>query len=270
MEPRLEANRLNWNERVSVHVQSQFYDVDGWLRDAPGPPPREIEALGDLEGKTLVHLQCHFGMDTLQWARAGATVTGLDFSPAAIDAATQLAQRAGLSERSSFVCADVYDAPSALSGERFDVVYVSLGALCWLPDVPLWGGVVAGLLAPGGRLFLHDVHPLAACFDDGGERIAYGYFEDPENPFVCDDDSTYTDGALIAATRTYQWNHSIAEVVGALIGHGLALDSLEEHDWTVFQQFPWLVATADGRYIAAEGRPRIPLTFTILAHVASL
>ena len=212
IEPRLEANHLNWNERVGVHTQSQFYDVDGWLRDAPGPP--EIEALGDLNGNTLVHLQCHLGMDTLQWARAAATVTGLDFSPAAFDTATQLAQRAGLSERSSFVCADLYDAPSALSGERFDVVYVSLGALCWLTDVPLWGGVVADLLAPGSRLYLHDVHPFATCFDDDGERIAYGYFEEPENPLVSDDGSTYTDGALVAATRTYQWNHSIAEVAG--------------------------------------------------------
>lgn len=270
MEPRLEANRLNWNDRVSVHTQSQFYDVDGWLRDAPGPRPREIEALGDLDGKTLVHLQCHFGMDTLQWARVGATVTGLDFSPAAIDEATQLAQRAGLSERSSFVCANVYDAPSALSGERFDVVYVSLGALCWLPAVSRWGEVVADLLAPGGRLYLHDVHPFAACINDDGERIAYGYFEEPKDPFVNDDGLTYTDGALVAATRTYEWNHSIAEVVGALTGHGLVLDSLEEHDWTVFQQFPWLVETAEGRFIIPGGRPRIPLTFTVLAHVPSL
>lgn len=149
MEPRLEANLVNWNSRVRVHVESRFYDVEGWLLRTPGPPSREIEALGDLEGKTLVHLQCHFGMDTMQWARAGATVTGLDFSPASIDEAISLAERAGLSERASFVCANIYDAPQALSGKRFDVVYVSLGALCWLPDVTAWGGVVADLLAPG-------------------------------------------------------------------------------------------------------------------------
>src|ERR1035437_7381959 len=146
MEPRLEANLVNWNSRVRVHADSRFYDVEGWLLSAPGPPSREIEALGDLEGKTHVHLQCHFGMDTLRWARAGATVTGLDFSPAAIDEAT------------------VYDAPQALPGKRFDVVYVSLSSLCWLPDVAAWGGVVADLLAPGGRLYLHDVHPFTSCF----------------------------------------------------------------------------------------------------------
>lgn len=152
MEPRLEANLANWNSRVSVHAESRFYDVEGWLRNAPGPQQREIEALGNVEGKTLVHLQCHFGMDTLRWAWAGATVTGLDFSPAAIHEAISLAKRAGLSERASFVCANVYDAPQALSGQRFDIVYVSLGSLCWLPDVNAWGAVVADLLAPGGEV----------------------------------------------------------------------------------------------------------------------
>jgi len=127
MEPRLEANRANWNERVGIHTRSQFYDVEGWLRDAPGPRSEESDALRDVDGKTLVHLQCHFGMDTLRWVRAGAVVTGVDFSPQAIDEAVALSKRAGLADRSTFVCANVYDAPRALAGQRFDVVYVSLG-----------------------------------------------------------------------------------------------------------------------------------------------
>lgn len=269
MEPRLEANLMNWNSRVRVHVDSRFYDVEGWLLSAPGPPAREIEALGLLKGKTLVHLQCHFGMDTLRWARAGAIVTGLDFSPAAIDEATSLAERAGLSERTSFVCANVYDASQALSGKRFDVVYVSLGSLCWLPDVATWGGVVADLLAPGGRLYLHDVHPFTSCFDDDGERVIYGYFEESNNPFIFDSTSTYTDGEELSATRTYEWSHSIGEIVAALIGQGLVLDSLIEHDWTLFHQFPWLRENASGLFVVPEDRPRIPLSFTVLAHVPS-
>ena len=267
MEPRLEANLVNWNSRVRVHVESRFYDVEGWLLRTPGPPSREIEALGDLEGKTLVHLQCHFGMDTMQWARAGATVTGLDFSPASIDEAISLAERAGLSERASFVCANIYDAPQALSGKRFDVVYVSLGALCWLPDVTAWGGVVADLLAPGGRLYLHDGHPFASCLDDGGERVIYGYFEEPDSPFSSDSTLTYTDGERISATRIYEWNHSIG--VAALIGRDLVIDSLIEHDWTLFQQFPWLVENTSGQLVVPEGHPRIPLSFTLLAHAPS-
>jgi SAM-dependent methyltransferase len=266
MEPRLAANLENWNDRVRVHAESRFYDIEGWLLKAPGPPPREIEALGDVQGKTLVHLQCHFGMDTLQWARAGATVTGLDFSPAAIDEAISLAERAGLSERASFVCANVYDAPKALSGKRFDVVYISLGALCWLPDVAAWGAVVADLLAPGGKLYLHDGHPFTSCFDDDGERVIYSYFEELDDPYVSDSAFTYTDGKELSATRTYEWNHSIGEIVTALIGRGLVLDSLTEHDWTLFQRFPWLEATVSGLLVVPEGRPRIPLSFTLLAH----
>jgi len=269
MEPRLATNLANWEDRVAIHVASQFYDVEGWLRDEPGPLPEERAALGDLEDKSLVHLQCHFGMDTLRLARAGAQVTGLDFSPAAIAQATDLARRAGLSDSASFVCANVYDAPEALSGRSFDVVYVSLGSLCWLPDVESWGRVTAQLLAPGGRLYLHDVHPLASCLDDEGKRVTYDYFENRDSPIVFDEPSTYTDGGSLGATRTYEWNHSLSEVVGGLLAHGLVLDSLLEHEWTEFQQYPWLVETSRGRFTIPEGRARIPLSFTVVAHRAT-
>jgi SAM-dependent methyltransferase len=266
MESRLDANRANWNERVAIHRTSRFYDVEGWLRDAPGPPSREVEAIGDVKEKTLLHLQCHFGMDTLRWARAGATVTGLDYSSAAIKEAVSLADRAGLSDRASFVCANVYDAPRALSGQRFDVIYVSLGSLCWLPDVSAWGRIVAELLRPGGRFYLHDVHPLSQCFDDDGNRVIYSYFEEPEDPYVSDEASTYTDGGELASTRTYEWNHSISEVLTALTSQGIVPDSLTEHDWTLFQRFPWLIETSSGQHVCPEDRPRIPLSFTIVAH----
>lgn len=266
MEPRLESNLKNWNSRVEVHAKSRFYDVEGWLRKAAGPPAREVEALGDLEGKSFVHLQCHFGMDALSWARAGAHVTGVDFSGPAIDEANGLAKRAGLSERATFVCANVYDASEVLLEKQFDVVYVSLGSLCWLPDVGAWGGVVADLLAKGGRLYLHDVHPFSSCFDGEGEQVRYGYFEDPDDPQIFDSTSTYTDGEELNALRTYEWNHSIGEIVAALLGHGLVLDSLTEHDWTLFRQFPWLAEFESGVLVVPQGRPRIPLSFTILAH----
>lgn len=265
MDPRLEINRTNWDSRVQIHAQSRFYDVEGWLRDAPGPPTREVEALGDVTGKTLVHLQCHFGMDTLRWARAGAVVTGVDFSAAAIDEARSLAQRAGLSDRSTFVCANVYDAARVLFGARFDVVYVSLGSLCWLPDVYAWGEVVADLLEPGGRLYIHDVHPLSECLARDGERVTYGYFQEPNDPLVFNDASTYTDGGKLSTTTTYEWNHSIGEIVASLMSRGLVLDALSEHDWTVFQQFPWLIETAPGVLGIPSDRPRIPMSFTILA-----
>lgn len=266
MESRLAANRANWNDRVAIHVGSKFYDVERWLRDEPGPGAEEIDALGDLHGRSLVHLQCHFGMDTLRLARGGATVTGVDFSPAAINEAAVLAQRSGLAESATFICSNVYDAPSALSKRRFDVVYVSLGSLCWLPDVTSWGKVVAELLEPGGQLYLHDVHPFSACLDDDGTRVMYPYFEDQVNPLVFDDASTYTDGGSLEATRTYEWNHSLAEVVTSLTSQGLVLDALYEHAWTEFQQFAYLEQSSPGRFTIMDGHPQIPLSFTLLAH----
>ena len=168
-------------------------------------------------------------MDTLRLARGGAVVTGVDFSPAAIDTATALARRCGLDESATFVCANVYDAVSAVSRRRFDVVYVSLGSLCWLPDIDAWSTVVSELLVRGGQLYVHDVHPLSTCLDDDGLRVAYPYFEDQENPLVFDNDTTYTDGGAISAARTYEWSHSLSEIVTALISQGLVLDALEEH-----------------------------------------
>jgi SAM-dependent methyltransferase len=270
MDEWIAANRANWDDRTAVHLESAYYDVDGWLHERPGPRAREVEALGAVTGLRLVHLQCHFGLDTLAWADAGATVTGLDFSPAAIDAARDLARRAGLDGRATFVCADVHDAVAALGRAAFDVVYVSLGALCWLPRVDRWAEQVAGLLVPGGRLYLHDVHPLAwALGDDEPLQIQHAYFEEPDDPYSDDDGRTYTDGERrLAHARHYQWNHGIGEIVTALLRHGLTLDALAEHDWTVWPRYPWLRPTdsPDGdRFAIPPGRPRMPLSFTLLA-----
>jgi SAM-dependent methyltransferase len=267
MDKWLEANQANWNDRVGIHVASRFYDVDGWLSNEPGPTPLELQALGSVEGLSLVHLQCHFGLDTLRWARVGATVTGVDFSPAAIAEATTLAERAGLDERSRFVCSTVYDAPEALAGERFDVVYVSLGSLCWLPSIEMWAHSVAKLLRPGGRLYLHDVHPLSNSLDDDGEHFTFGYFEATE-PLIFDSTETYTDGDGIESTTTYEWNHSLAELFGALRVNGLVIDAFDELDWTVWHQFPWLEESVEGTWTIPADRPRIPIAFTLVAHLA--
>jgi SAM-dependent methyltransferase len=265
MDQRMAANRENWNDRTAIHLGSAFYDVDRWLREQRGPRPRELEALGDVTGLRLVHLQCHFGLDTLAWARAGALVTGLDFSPPAIAAATDIAERAGLGDRAEFVCAEVYEAIEATGYATFDIVYVSLGALCWLSDVDRWAEQAAGLVAPGGRLYLHDGHPLAWALADDSLTVQHTYFEESE-PYVDDVDHSYTDGdAMIEHQRIYEWNHSIGETVNALIRHGLRLEWLVEHDWTVWPRFPWLVANADGNWTTPPDMPRVPLTFSLLA-----
>ena len=261
------ANRANWDERVGIHAASAFYDVEGWLAGDRLPRAWETEVIGDVRGLDVVHLQCHFGLDTLALAQAGARVTGLDFSPAAIAKAIEVAERAGLADRARFVEADVLDAARALAPEQFDLVYVSLGALCWLPRVADWAAQVAALLRPGGRLFLHDSHPLAQCLSyDEPVVPEFGYFEDPDNPWVEDSETTYTDAEQqVEHTRSYQWNHALGEVITALLDQSLRLDHLEEHDWTAFQRFDWMKRTADQCWEQPEGRVKIPLSYTLLA-----
>jgi SAM-dependent methyltransferase len=265
MDPQLAANRDNWDDRVAIHVASDMYDVDGWLAGARDPRPWEAEALGDVAGLDLVHLQCHFGLDTLSWAHVGATVTGLDFSGKAIATATDLAERAGLTDRARFVEANVLLASEALEGAQFDVVYVSLGALCWLPSVDQWALQVALLLRPGGRLFFHDSHPLSWALADDSTAIEHTYFEE-STPFVSDFAHTYTDGSgTIDHTRNYQWNHSVGETLNALLDNDLRLDRVTEHDWTAWPRYPWLVETGPQRWAPPPGQTRIPLSLTVLA-----
>ena len=258
-------NRASWDERVPIHVASDFYDVEGWLGEGRGPRPHESAMLGDVSGLDLVHLQCHFGLDTLAWARVGARVTGVDFSRLAVDEAAGLARRAGLEDRATFVCANVYDAVEALGHATYDVVYVSLGALTWLPSIDRWAEVVSALARPGGRLFVHDVHPLSDALGEHELVVEHSYFEEAE-PYVDDSGLTYTDGSYVPSTvRNYSWNHSLGEIVTAVIEHGLALERLEEHDWTSFARFGWLVHDADQHFSLPVGRPRVPLSFSLVA-----
>jgi len=261
----LAANRANWDDRVPIHRRSKFYDVESWLDKQPGLRKWEQVVLGDVTDLDVVHLQCHFGLDTLSLANAGANVTGLDFSPAAIAEARSLAIRARLDDRARFVEGDVLAASKVLSPNKFDLVYTSIGALCWLPSVRQWASEAAALLRPGGRLYLHDGHPLAWALAEDDLRIESSYFEEAA-PLVEDYDVTYTDGTgRIANSRSYEWNHSIGEIVTSVLGQGLRLLTLTEHDWTLWERFPWLVKTTDDRWKVPSDRPRIPLTFTLLA-----
>ncbi len=263
----VDANRAWWDSTVSVHLRSDFYDVEGWLRQGRGPRAHESETLGDVAGLELIHLQCHFGKDTLSWARAGARVTGLDISPQAIDAAADLAERAGLAERADFVCAPVDEAVTALGGRTFDIVYVSLGALSWLPNIDNWARQVAGLLRPGGRIFLHDVHPLSEALADDDLTVIYPWFEEAR-PIVDTMAGSYADMTatdVLPGEPTYTWNHGMGEIVQALISHGMRLDLLDEHDWTSFQRFPWLIEEGEEKFVTPSDHLRVPLSFTLMA-----
>ena len=260
----LQTNREWWDERVPLHVDSTLYDVDGFLAGESKLHAFEVAELGDVDGRSLVHPQCHFGLDTLSWARRGARVTGLDFSGPAVEAARALAARADIA--AEFVQADVYDAVSALGGRRFDVVYTGRGALNWLPDIDRWAAVMAGLTAPGGRFYLTETHPVANVFADDALAVTYPYFK-PDG-FVWDDDggSYAATDAATTHNRTIEWSHPIGAVVTALAAAGLRIELLHEHDRTFAPAWPFLERDAGDRlYRLPEGTPSLPLMYSLLA-----
>jgi SAM-dependent methyltransferase len=259
-----ELNRRWWDERVPIHTASDFYDVEAFAAGASALRPFELEEVGDVAGKRLLHLQCHFGLDTLSWARRGASVVGLDFSEPAVDAANGLAARTGLDGR--FIQADLYDAVGALAGERFDIVYTGLGALNWLPDLRRWAGVVEALLADHGFLYLAEFHPFTDVFADEDLTVDGDYFHEPSGIRIEDDGGTYADlSASTTHNATHEWAHPISEVIEAVLGSGLCIELFHEHDYTLHPRWPHLVAAPGGIYRQPEGSPRLPLMYSLRA-----
>lgn len=265
-----EGNRANWDERVPIHLASRSYDVSGFLRGEKQLTRIEREEMGDVRGKRLLHLQCHFGVDTLGWARLGATVTGLDLSPAAIEAARRLATYAEIPD-TRFVEANVYDAPEALAGETFDIVYTGIGALNWLPDIRAWARTIAACVAPGGFFYILECHPVLWSLDDtqpeGSFVLRYPYFETVEPGFIAGDAQTYTDGPLLTESPvSYEWNHGLGETIDALLQAGLHLDFVHEHHEVPWQALPWMVPGDDPRtWILPEHAELVPLTYSLRA-----
>ena len=253
-------NRSFWDERVPIHTASDFYDVEGFKAGREPLQDFELGDLGDVSGLSLVHLQCHFGLDTLSWARRGARVTGLDFSAPAIEAARGLAADIGV--EADFVCADVYDAPAALGGRSFDVVYVNVGAINWLPDIRRWAEVVSALLKPGGVLYMKEVHPFSWVFGDDELTVENDYFAHRSD---YDEPGTYTDpDARTVHNRTEEWQHPLGDVINALIAAGLTLELLGEHDHQAYRQWPFMEKDA-GVYRMPAGTPRLPLMYSLRA-----
>ena len=260
----LAANRRRWDERVAIHRRSDFYDVGGFLAGDSALEPVERAELGAVAGGTLVHLQCHFGLDTLSWARLGAAVTGLDFSGEAVREARALAREAGLA--GEFVEADVYDAVAALGGRAFDVVYTGKGALNWLPDVGRWAETAAALTAPGGRFYLLEFHPFGDVFDNEADslRLRYPYFARAE-PLRAHDPGSYVDAAAETVhNEAYEWLHPLGEVVSALAAAGLTVEFLHEFDYTLYERFRFM--RREGRaWTLPEHRASVPLLYSIRA-----
>jgi 2-polyprenyl-3-methyl-5-hydroxy-6-metoxy-1,4-benzoquinol methylase len=260
------VNRRRWDELVPIHARSAFYDVDAFRAGHCTLRPLEVEELGEVGGKSLLHLQCHFGLDTLSWARRGARVSGVDFAPAAVEQARALAAETGLA--AEFLCARVQDLPAVHSG-RYDIVFTSYGVLCWLADLRAWAHTIAHFLRPGGVFYMAEVHPFADVFDDRPESVglhlAYPYFP-PGEPLMEETQGSYADRtAVVENTRCYFWIHTLGEVLTVLLEQGLRLEFVHEFPYCVYPKFPGMTRGADGWYRLPPPRDALPLLFSVRA-----
>lgn len=271
MDEFFEANQAKWNELAEVNFSSSDsdYDVHAFI-SAPegieGLHKTEREEIGPVEGLDILHLQCHFGKDTIRLKRSGArSATGLDFSPVAIEHARALA--AATNTEVSFVEGNLYDAPRLIEG-RFDLVYVTWGTICWLPDIEEWARIVAHFLKPGGRFYFLDQHPVVLGFDDLAPEPhppVYDYFHKPE-PIAFDGTEAYADeSAVLQTKRSYEWTHPVGEVVTALVDAGLAIEYLHEFDTISWKALAFMEPCGGGLYRLPEGMPRLPLSYSISA-----
>jgi SAM-dependent methyltransferase len=264
----IRANNALWDEWTAIHERSEFYDLEGFKRGGIRLRPYEIEEIGPVEGRDLLHLQCHFGIDTLSWARLGARVTGADFSEAALTLARSTAADIGITD-ARFVRSDLYDLPNVLEGD-FDVVYTSRGILGWLPDIRRWAEVVAHFVRPGGIFYITEIHPVSQAFEDenvepGDLRLIYPYWEHRE-PLAFPVEGSYADPSAEVTTPTlYGWDHGLGEIVTALIDAGLQIESLREYPFVEWK-LSFLVENDAGQWVLPESvKGELPLFFSILA-----
>jgi SAM-dependent methyltransferase len=262
MDDSLRKNQDWWNEVTPVHERSAFYDVKGFEAGRNVLSSIEVDEVGVVSGKSLLHLQCHFGMDTLSWARLGADVTGVDFSQKAIDLARTLASRIGA--KATFIESDIYDLPNIL-GDQFDIVFTSKGVLCWLPDLSSWAQIVARFMKRGGVFYIYEGHPLMNVVESGNGaqslEAKYSYFSGPGTEWPPGYDYAEQDAKI--SVGTCEWTHPLGEVVNALSAAGLQIEFLHEFPVLFFQATP-LMTRDEAGWWHLEG-DRLPLSFSIRA-----
>jgi len=256
----LELNRANWNERVDVHAASAFYDVEAFLQGKSSLNPIELELLGEINGKSILHLQCHFGQDSISLARMGASVVGIDLSDKAIAKAKELAKQTKAD--ALFHCCDVYSTRAHVAGE-FDIVFSSYGTIGWLPDLQAWATIISESLKPGGFFVFAEFHPFIWMYDNDFTRIAYKYFKD--EAIIENEISTYTDGKGISNAKTISWNHGLAEVMQSLIDSGLTIEVFKEYDYSPYGCFNHTEAYDPGKFRIKPFANHVPLVYALKA-----
>jgi len=251
-----DANRALWNARVPHHLASRMYDMEGFMAGKSSLTDIELQLLGDVKGKRILHLQCHFGQDTLSLARMGAEVTGLDISDAAIAEAGKLASQLGL--KADWVLSNVIDHVPALDG-RFDIVFTSYGTIGWLPDLKPWAANIKRYLKPGGRLVFVEFHPAVWMFDNDFTHVQYSYFN--REVIFEEEQGTYADREAPIKLASYGWNHDLGEVMSALLSEGLMLERFSELDGSQHDSFAKTVRGEDGLYRIEGLEGKIPMVY---------
>ena len=256
----IELNRASWNNRTPSHMASEFYDVEGFLKGNTSLNQIELELLGDIKGKSILHLQCHFGQDTISLGRLGAKVTGVDLSDKAIDGAIDLAKKANID--AEFICCDIYDLPNHLDKE-FDMVFTSYGTIGWLPDMDKWAKIVSKYLKPNGNFVFAEFHPVVWMFDDDFTEVKYTYHQ--SEPIMETEEGTYADKKADIKQDYITWNHGMGEVINSLIENGLAITSLKEYDYSPYNCFNKTIEIAPKKFRISHLDNKIPMVYSVTA-----
>jgi 2-polyprenyl-3-methyl-5-hydroxy-6-metoxy-1,4-benzoquinol methylase len=256
----IEINRASWNNKTETHLKSEFYDLNGFLKGKTSLNPIELNLLGDVKGKTILHLQCHFGQDSISLSRLGAEVTAVDLSDKAIESAKQIAKK--MNTNTAFICGDIYDLPNLLEKE-FDIVFTSYGTIGWLPDLDKWAQVISKFLKPNGQFVFVEFHPLVWMFDDNFEKIDYRYFN--SGAIIETESGTYANKTAAISNEYVVWNHSLSEVINSLIKNKLEINALDEFDYSPYNCFNKTTEIEPKKFRIAHLDNKIPMVYSIVA-----
>jgi ubiquinone/menaquinone biosynthesis C-methylase UbiE len=256
----IHVNKQTWNNKTLIHINSEFYDNENFIKGKSTLNNIELELLGDVSGKKILHLQCHFGQDSLSLARFGAKVTGVDFSDKAIERAIEFNEKLNLN--ANFICCDIYDLPNFLD-EKFDIVFTSYGTIGWLPDLNKWATILSKFLKPNGKFIMADFHPVVWIFDNDFKQVFYNYFN--IEPIIENESGTYADRNAEISAETITWNHPTSEVLNSLINSGLIINSFNEFDYSPYNCFNETEEFEPNKFRIKHLDNKIPMVFSILA-----
>ncbi len=261
----LQINKQTWNDKVAVHIDSDFYDQENFINGKNTLPQTDLDALGDISGKRILHLQCHFGQDSLSLARLGAKVTGIDFSEEAIIKAKALNEKLGLD--AEFICCDVYETLQNIT-EKYDIVYTSYGTIGWLPDLDKWASVISNALKPNGKFVFFEFHPVVWMYDNDFNEVYYNYFK--SEAIYEEETGTYADKSAEIENKTITWNHSLSEVFQSLIKQNIMIKNFQEFDYSNYNCFSHTEEFEPGKFRIQKFGNKIPMMYGIVGELEIL